>query len=204
MQSSSKSSVQFDEPDAPSSGNLGLIGRSPAFLQVVERIQLVARNSLSVMLEGESGTGKEVVARAIHALSERRGAFVPMNCGAIPADLFERELFGHKRSAFTGATTSEIGLVQRAAGGTLFLDEVDSLRLDLQTKLLRFLQEKEYRQLGSTSLQTANVRVLAATNADLEAAMRERRSRGPILPVERASTCASSAAGAAGRRRSAR
>jgi two-component system, NtrC family, response regulator GlrR len=152
--------------------DLGLIGESEAFQQIIERLPLVAESHLTVLIEGESGTGKEVLARAVHTLSGRQGAFTPINCGAIPADLFERELFGHKRSAFTGAATSENGLVHMAQGGTLFLDEVDCLPLHVQSKLLRFLQEKEYRPLGSTLLLRADVRVLAASNANLAEVVR--------------------------------
>jgi two-component system response regulator GlrR len=129
------------------------------------------------MLTGESGTGKEVFASAIHALSGREGPLVAVNCGAIPSELFEREMFGHKRSAFTGAATSEAGLVQLAEGGTLFLDEVDSLPMHVQPKLLRLLQEKEYRPLGGTTLHKANVRIISATNASLAQAVKSQRFR---------------------------
>src|SRR5882724_6429986 len=102
-----------------------LAGRAPVFLRIVEQIPVIAASESTVLLQGESGTGKELVARAIHACSGRTGSFVAVNCGAVPAELFEREMFGHRRSAFTGASTSEIGLVQAAEGGTLLLDEVD-------------------------------------------------------------------------------
>lgn len=151
---------------------MGLLGRSQAFLRAVHQLPIVSPSGATVMIEGESGTGKEIFARAVHILSGRTGPFVPVNCGAIPSELFERELFGHKRSAFTGAATSEIGLVQTAETGTLFLDEVDCLPLHTQSKLLRFLQEKEYRPLGSTLLRRADVRVIAASNANLSKTVR--------------------------------
>jgi transcriptional regulator with PAS, ATPase and Fis domain len=127
---------------------------------------------------GETGTGKELCARAIHYLSSRSPKpFIPVNCGAIPADLVENELFGHERGAFTGAKNSKIGLIQEADGGTLFLDEIDCLPLLSQVKLLRFLQEKEYRALGSTKVCKADVRVIAATNSDPEEAVRAGKLR---------------------------
>ena len=123
-----------------------------------------------MLVLGETGTGKEVVGRAIHYLSPRAGKpFVPVNCGAIPVELVENELFGHERGAFTGATGSRDGLIQEAEQGTLFLDEVNALPLMAQVKLLRFLQSKEYRALGSTKSMQGDVRIIAASNADLEA-----------------------------------
>lgn len=151
-----------------------LIGESPAFLHEVEKIPLLANCDASVLITGETGTGKEVCARAIHYLSPRASKpFVPVNCGAIPLELVENELFGHERGAYTGALTSELGLINEADGGTLFLDEVDCLPLLAQVKLLRFLQEKEYRPLGSSKVCKANVRLMAATNIDLEKAVDE-------------------------------
>jgi two-component system, NtrC family, response regulator GlrR len=156
-------------------GKLGtklLVGESPAFLNEVNRLPLLAKCDASVLISGETGTGKEVCARAIHYLSRRANKpFIPVNCGAIPTELVENELFGHERGAFTGAQTSQIGLIQEADGGTLFLDEIDCLPLLSQVKLLRFLQEKEYRPLGSTKTCRADVRVIAATNCDSEEAM---------------------------------
>src|SRR5215813_6052247 len=155
-----------------------LIGESPAFLAEIRKIPAVARCEVSVLISGETGTGKEVCARAIHYLSPRAPhPFVPINCGAIPAELVENELFGHERGAFTDAATSQSGLIHEAEGGTLFLDEVDSLPALAQVKLLRFLQEKEYRRLGSTRTYQANVRVIAATNSDLEEAVRTGKLR---------------------------
>jgi DNA-binding NtrC family response regulator len=147
-----------------------LIGQSPIFLTEMEKIPTVAKSDTTVLVLGETGTGKEVVGRTIHYLSPRAGQpFVPVNCGAIPVELVENELFGHKREAFTGATGSRSGLIQEAEHGTLFLDEVNALPLMAQVKLLRFLQSKEYRALGSTKSLHGDVRIIAASNADLEA-----------------------------------
>jgi two-component system response regulator GlrR len=150
-----------------------LVGESPVFLEQIKKISIVAKTDASVLILGETGTGKELCARAIHYLSPRaRLPFVPVNCGAIPQELVENELFGHEAGAFTGATTAKPGLIREAQGGTLFLDEVDSLPLQTQAKLLRFLQEKEYRLLGSTKTVSADVRIIAASNSDLEERVR--------------------------------
>jgi two-component system response regulator GlrR len=163
-------------------GLRNLVGESPSFVAAIEKIPLVARCDASVLLSGETGTGKEVVARAIHYLSPRAAKpFVAVNCGAIPTDLVENELFGHERSAYTGAFTQQDGVVREAEGGTLLLDEVDSLPLLAQVKLLRFLQEKEFRPLGSSRVQKADVRILAATNGDLEEAVRAGRLRQDLF-----------------------
>ena len=149
-----------------------LIGKCPAFLAATGKILAVAKSDISVLIAGETGTGKEMVGRAIHYLSPRAGKpFVPVNCGAIPVELLENELFGHERGAFTGASGSRNGLIQEAEKGTLFLDEIDCLPLLAQVKLLRFLQEKEYRALGSTKAIKGDVRILAASNANLEEAV---------------------------------
>ncbi len=155
-----------------------LIGESPAFLAEIRKIPVMARCDVSVLISGETGTGKEVCARAIHYLGPRaHNPFVPVNCGATPAELVENELFGHERGAFTDASTSQCGLIHEAEGGTLFLDEVDSLPALAQVKLLRFLQEKEYRRLGSTKTYQANVRIIVATNSDLEETVRTGKLR---------------------------
>jgi two-component system response regulator GlrR len=149
-----------------------LIGESEVFRAVTAQLRLIARCGASIMISGETGTGKEMCARAIHYLSPRAyRSFIPVNCGAIPAELVENELFGHKRGAFTGATQEQNGLIAEADGGTLFLDELDSLPLLAQVKLLRFLQEKEYRPLGSTKTERADVRVIAASNIDFDEAI---------------------------------
>ena len=155
-----------------------LVGESEKFLKEIEKIPMIAKCDASVLISGETGTGKELCARAIHYLSPRAGQpFIPVNCGAIPSDLVENELFGHESGAFTGAKTTRPGLTQEADGGTLFLDEIDCLPLLAQVKLLRFLQEKEFRSLGSTKISRANVRVIAATNADCEDAVKSGKLR---------------------------
>ena len=146
-----------------------LIGQNPLFVSEISKIPLVAKSDAAVMISGETGTGKEMVARAIHYLSPRAGkSFIPINCGAIPVELIENELFGHDRGAFTGAGVARDGLIHEADEGTLFLDEVNCTPLSAQVKLLRFLQSKEYRRLGSTKSLNGDVRIIAASNADLE------------------------------------
>jgi two-component system, NtrC family, response regulator GlrR len=146
-----------------------IIGQSPAFLEQLERVPRFAQSGASVLISGESGTGKEVFARALHYLSPRAGGpFVPVNCGALPEHLVESEIFGHKRGAFTGALADQLGLIGQAQGGTLFLDEVDALSRATQVKLLRFLQDGEYRAVGGQAFVRADIRVIAATNANLE------------------------------------
>jgi len=154
-------------------GLRNIIGESPEFLSEMRKVSIVAKYDVRVMLSGETGTGKEVVARAIHYLSHRSSMpFITFDCAATPAELFENELFGHKRGAFTSASSSEEGLVHAAQGGTLFLDEIDSLSPLSQVKLLRLLQEKEYRPLGSNEMRKADVRIIAASNNDLEKAVK--------------------------------
>ena len=146
-----------------------IIGESPAFLAQLERVPRFAQSEATVLISGESGTGKEVFARALHYLSPRAGKpFVPVNCGALPEHLVESEIFGHKRGAFTGALADQSGLIQQAEGGTLFLDEIDALTRAAQVKLLRFLQDGEYRGVGGQELVRADIRIIAATNANLE------------------------------------
>jgi DNA-binding NtrC family response regulator len=151
-----------------------LVGSSPAMLKTKEIIGKVAVADSPVLIEGESGTGKELVAAAIHRLSARaKGPFIPVNCSAIPADLLESEFFGHVRGAFSGAVADSLGLFRSAHGGTIFLDEIAELPPALQAKLLRVLQEMEVRPVGSTKAFTVSVRVIAATNRDLEEAVKE-------------------------------
>lgn len=148
---------------------------------VCEQVQRAARYDVSILLQGESGTGKELLARAIHYASGRADkAFVVENCGALPDTLLESELFGHKRGAFTGAYEERIGLFQQADGGSLFLDEIGETSPAFQVKLLRVLQEGEFRPLGSSHSQTVDVRVIAATNRDLEAEVQAGRFRGDL------------------------
>ena len=149
--------------------SLDLIGSSPKFRAVLTEVERVAPVDCAVLIQGETGTGKEVIARAIHEASPRRNQrFVAFNCAAIPSALLESELFGHERGAFTGACTQTKGRFQMADGGTLFLDEIGDMPLELQPKLLRALQEREFERLGSTQTVRVNVRVVAATNQDLE------------------------------------
>jgi len=149
-----------------------LIGESPAFVAATSKIPAVAKADISVLISGETGTGKEMAGRAIHYLSPRTSKpFIPVNCGAIPVELLENELFGHERGAFTGASGPRNGLIQEADKGTLFLDEINCLPLLAQVKLLRFLQDKEYRALGSTKAIKVDVRIVAASNANLEEAV---------------------------------
>ena len=150
-----------------------LVGTSPAIREVKQTIATVATSDAPVLIEGESGTGKELVAAAIHRDSPRAsGPFVPVNCGAIPAELLESEFFGHVRGAFSGAVADALGLIRSAQGGTLLLDEVGELPLALQAKLLRVLQEKEVRPVGSAKTHAVDARVITATNRDLEAAVK--------------------------------
>lgn len=152
----------------PSLHKGSLIGESPMFRQAIEKIPLLAQCDATVLILGETGTGKELFARAVHYHSLRRGKpFIPVNCGALPDHLFENELFGHSKGAFTDARTEQQGLLAEAEGGTVFLDEIDALSLSAQVKLLRVLQEHEYRPLGSSKALKANVRILAASNAPL-------------------------------------
>ncbi|HEX5057920.1 MAG TPA: sigma 54-interacting transcriptional regulator [Kofleriaceae bacterium] len=147
----------------------GLIGHGGAFGAVKQRIEVVAPTDATVLLTGESGTGKDMVARAIHASSSRRDRpLVTVNCAAIPASLAESELFGHEEGAFTGATTSRAGRFEQANGGTLFLDEIAELSLDVQAKLLRVLQERELERIGGGEPIKLDVRIIAATNRDLQ------------------------------------
>jgi two-component system nitrogen regulation response regulator GlnG len=155
-----------------------LIGRSPAMVEVYKEIGRVARTEMTVLLMGESGTGKELVARAIHANSLRaRGPFVTVNMAAIPRDLMESELYGHEKGSFTGAVERRAGKFELASGGTLFLDEIGEMPLELQAKLLRVLQEREVDRVGGNRPLPVDVRIVAATNADLARSVEEGRFR---------------------------
>lgn len=146
-----------------------LIGTSPAMQEIHKEIKQVAPSDATVLILGESGTGKEVVARNIHHFSNRSSnAFVPVNCGAIPPDLLESELFGHEKGSFTGAITSRQGRFSLAEGGTLFLDEIGEMTMAMQVKLLRVLEERVFERIGGTEMIQADVRIIAATNRNLE------------------------------------
>jgi two-component system response regulator GlrR len=162
-------------------GLQNLVGQSPELFGELKKLPLIAGSDASALILGETGTGKELCARAIHYLSSRSAKpFVPVNCGAIPLELVENELFGHAAGAFTGATMPKAGLVQEAADGTLFLDEIDALPASAQVKLLRFLQDGEFRPLGSTKGLKSDVRVIAASNTNLDAAVHKNRFRADL------------------------
>ncbi|MSQ81715.1 MAG: sigma-54-dependent Fis family transcriptional regulator [Myxococcales bacterium] len=168
---------QLRDELARSSRGRDMLGQSAPMRRAVELLEQVAPARTTVLLQGESGTGKEVFARALHRKSGRHGAFVAVNCAAIPETLIESELFGHERGAFTGAVTTTMGKFQQAHEGTLLLDEIGELPLGLQAKLLRVLQEGEVQRIGAPHPQRIDVRVVAATNRDLEAEMQAGRFR---------------------------
>ena len=164
------------------SGSNRSSARAPQFLEKVRCVPRFARCDATVLISGESGTGKELFARAIHYLSPRADRpFVPVNCGALPENLVESEIFGHKRGAFTGAASDRAGLIREAEGGTLFLDEIDCLTPQAQVKLLRFLQDGEYRSVGSQQIRHANIRVIAAANADFTQILRSGKFREDLF-----------------------
>jgi DNA-binding NtrC family response regulator len=158
-----------------------LVGKDPAFIQSIEMARLIVKSDLPVLITGETGTGKELFARAIHHLSKRRNfPFIAVDCGAIPDHLFENELFGHVRGAFTDAHSEQKGLIAMASGGTLFLDEVDALSLNAQAKLLRLLQERTYKPLGADRFVEAKINIITATNRPIEHCVREKQFRNDL------------------------
>jgi formate hydrogenlyase transcriptional activator len=159
----------------------GIVGQSAAIRHVMELVETVASSDSTVLLLGETGTGKELIARAIHQLSRRRErTMVKLNCAAIPSGLLESELFGHERGAFTGALTPKTGRLELADRGTLFLDEVGDIPIELQPKLLRALQEREFERLGSTTTKKVDVRLVAATNCDLNGMIADKKFRSDL------------------------
>jgi transcriptional regulator with GAF, ATPase, and Fis domain len=169
----------------------GAVACSPAMLRIFRMVETLQHSEATVLITGESGTGKEVVARAIHQHSMRSsGPFVAVNCGALPADLLESELFGHVRGAFTGAIRDRVGRFELASHGTLFLDEIGDLPPSLQVKLLRVLQERQYQRVGESASRTTNARIIAATNVDLRVALKQGRLREDlyyrlcVVPIE--------------------
>jgi formate hydrogenlyase transcriptional activator len=159
----------------------GIVGQSSALRQVLQMVETVAASDSTVLLLGETGTGKELIARALHDRSRRRDrTLIRLNCAAIPTGLLESELFGHERGAFTGAITQKIGRLELADQGTLFLDEVGDIPLEVQPKLLRALQEREFERLGSTKTKKVDVRLVAATNRDLQKMVAEKQFRSDL------------------------
>jgi formate hydrogenlyase transcriptional activator len=159
-----------------------IIGNSAALQQVLRQIEAVAPTNSTVLIQGETGSGKELIARAVHNLSRRRDhPFVKLNCAAIPTGLLESELFGHEKGAFTGAIAQRIGRFELASQGTIFLDEVSEIPIDLQPKLLRVLQEREYERLGNSRTLRTDARLIAATNRDLDAMVEEGRFRSDLF-----------------------
>jgi len=170
--------VQLKEVLKSEFGEDPILGESPAMQKVFEQVEQVASTDSTVLITGETGTGKEMIACVIHALSSRKNkVMVKVNCAALPPTLIESELFGHEKGAFTGALSRKIGRFELAHGGTLFLDEIGDLPLDLQAKLLRVLQEGEFERVGGTQTLKVNVRIIAATNRDLEKAIRDEKYR---------------------------
>jgi DNA-binding NtrC family response regulator len=159
--------------------NVGaIVGHSPKLAEVIERVKLVAPSKATILIEGETGTGKELIAQAIHQASPRaRAPFVPVHCAALPATLLESELFGHERGAFTGATEKREGRFEAADGGTVFLDEIGEIGPEIQVKLLRFLETKSFERIGSSKTITVDVRLVAATNRNLEQMVKEGKFR---------------------------
>jgi formate hydrogenlyase transcriptional activator len=172
-------------PDLRSGGECGgiqdIVGRSAALMGVLQQVRAVAPTDSTVLIQGETGTGKELIAKAIHAQSRRQTCpFVKMNCAAIPRELLESEIFGHEKGSFTGAVARRIGRFEAADQGTLFMDEIGDMPVELQIKLLRVLQEQEFERVGSTATQRVNVRVIAATNQDLDQLVDEKRFRSDL------------------------
>ncbi|MDZ7266554.1 MAG: sigma-54 dependent transcriptional regulator [candidate division KSB1 bacterium] len=170
-----------ERPPAPAGTNFGfenIIGRNQRMREIFERIRKVAKTDANILIYGESGTGKELIARSIHAHSQRaRGPFIAVDCVALPGNLLESELFGYEKGAFTGAVTAKRGLLELAHTGTFFLDEITELNLDLQAKLLRVLQERQFRRLGGKDLIEVDMRVISATNREPFAAVKDRALR---------------------------
>src|SRR6185436_8455528 len=169
----------------------GLIGGNPRMREIYAILEKIAPTATTVVIEGETGTGKEVVAQTLHSLSPRaRGELVVFDCGAVPPNLIESELFGHEKGSFTGAVMTRQGLFEQADGGTLFLDELGELPLDLQPKLLRALEQREVRRVGATKPHKVDVRIIAATNRDLESEVKAGRFRQDlfyrlsVLPID--------------------
>ena len=177
-----KIAIKVPEKEEAKDNFYGIIGKSSKMQKIFETIKNVAQTDSTVLITGESGTGKELIAKAIHRLSKRKDKiFIPINCGAIPKDLIESELFGYKKGAFTGANVNKIGRFEAANNGTIFLDEIGELPLEMQVKLLRVLQENEIQPIGSNLPVKINVRIIAATNKNLENLINENRFREDLF-----------------------
>jgi formate hydrogenlyase transcriptional activator len=178
IEDSTSAKAAPDDNEVYGRGLARVVGNSTALRHVLDMVQVVAPTDATVLINGETGTGKELVAEAIHKCSDRsNGPFVKVNCAAIPAGLLESELFGHERGAFTGAIARRIGRFEMASRGTVFLDEIGEIPLELQPKLLRVLQEREFERLGDSRTLKSDARLIAATNRDLEAMANEQKFR---------------------------
>jgi DNA-binding NtrC family response regulator len=176
-----RSAILSSRGPAQHGSNLGIIGSSQSLRAILREVEIVANTDATVLIYGETGTGKELIARAIHIQSGRRGPFVKMNCAAVPANLLESELMGHERGAFTGAASRRIGRFEAAQDGTIFLDEIGEMPLEVQPKVLRLIQEREFERLGSNQTIRSNARLVAATNRDLRAMASEHRFREDLF-----------------------
>jgi DNA-binding NtrC family response regulator len=176
-----RSALRLHGGPRPHGSDLGIIGDSPSLRRILQEVEIVAGTDATVLIHGETGTGKELIARAIHIQSERRGAFVKTNCAAVPANLLESELMGHEKGAFTGAAGRRIGRFEAAQDGTIFLDEIGEMPLELQPKVLRLIQEREFERLGGNHTIRSNARLVAATNRDLRAMAAEHRFREDLF-----------------------
>src|SRR5271163_4764652 len=175
-------SFEIEDNELCGSGLPGIVGNSDALGRVLDMVRIVAPTDATVLINGETGTGKELIAEAIHKCSNRsNGPFVKVNCAAIPAGLLESELFGHERGAYTGAVTRSVGRFERAHRGTLFLDEIGDLPLELQPKILRVMQERQFERLGGTATIHTDVRVICATHRNLPEMVDERHFRADLF-----------------------
>src|ERR1700677_3345954 len=182
MEDATSADVAFDNNELCVSGMPPIVGRSAALRRVLRMVRIVAPTNATVLINGETGTGKELIAEAIHKCSHRSsGPFVKVNCAAIPAGLLESELFGHERGAYTGAIARSIGRFERAHRGTLFLDEIGDLPFELQPKILRVMQERQFERLGGTATIHTDVRVICATHQNLFEMVNQRQFRADLF-----------------------
>src|SRR5450432_3242361 len=182
IEDAKSTNAEFNSNGLHGSGLPRIVGNSAALRRVLDMVRIVAPTNATVLINGETGTGKELIAEAIHKCSDRsNGAFVKVNCAAIPAGLLESELFGHERGAYTGAFTRSIGRFERANKGTLFLDEIGDLPLELQPKILRVMQERQFERLGGTATIHTDVRIICATHRNLIEMVNEREFRADLF-----------------------